>query len=169
MAEIDRVNSAINGFFDSSGKEQIEALGKAMERCLMATERRYMELGMDDDNLLVEINSIRKGVNDLVAALPKDKDDAKQSFREIAKRAMVTRRATYPLENPDAPWARLTPEEALLDDNDAYAFAIFDTLAEDISTLQPALYQLAIEGDWDGDDLFKSEEASESPESTTPR
>ena len=49
MAEIERVNSAINGFFDSSGEEHIESLGQAMERCLMATERRYMELNMDDE------------------------------------------------------------------------------------------------------------------------
>ena len=150
MAEIDRVNSAIKAFFNSSGAEQVEALAKAIGSCIERANRRSVELNITDEKVLDLAKSAENALQELKKNLPKDKEALISRFSEVAEKAMVARRANYPLKNPDAPWAPPTAQEALRDDDDAYAFAIFDTLSEEIGELLPSLYRLAVEGDWEG-------------------
>lgn len=152
MAEIDRVNSAITAFFESSGDENIPALKDAIDKCVNASLRHYGDTNMADEDKLDYIQKTQEELEGLIKNLPEDRDAKKTAFQEIALKAMIGRRSTYPLVNKDRPWDTQTPKQALLDPVDAYAFAIFDTLAEDIQALAPALYQLAVEGDWEEDD-----------------
>ena len=66
---------------------------------------------------------------------------------------MTMRRSILPLRHPTKRRVRLDPREALFDDDDQYSFAIYDTLADDIGELLPALHKIAVEVAWDADQL----------------
>ncbi len=153
MTEIDRVRSAIAAYFDASGVFDLDPLRSAIERCLVSTERRYMEVEMKAPDLLTAIIDVRTALEETKENLPEDRTAQKEVFYDLSHRAMVARRGTYSLENAERPWEPLDAEAALLDDGDMYAFGIFDTLAEEIQSGLPSLFQLSVEGDWEGDDL----------------
>ena len=157
MAEIDRVNGVIDAFFDASGQEDVNELVQAIERTLMtakmrsyeveASEGRYYLSKMENKEFVEHVEGLEENLKSLAANLPKTRNEMKQAFRDITFRAMAAKRATYPLHHPECPSISRSPEEALLDDDDAYSFAIFDTQAEAIQELAPPLYQLACEAD----------------------
>lgn len=149
MAEIDRVYGAIRAFFNASGADQVALLAKPIESCIERASRRSAEMRTTNEEILNLTKTAESSLKKLLEALPTDRETLIQRFSEVAEQAMVARRANYPIENPDAPWALPTPREALLNDEDAYAFAIFDTLADEISELLPSLYRLAVEGSWE--------------------
>ena len=149
MPEIDRVYSAITAFFESSGEVKPQDLSDAVGHCILDAYRRFLELRMEDGDLSEEIIKIRIDLEALIADMPADRSEKIAAFKEISRRAMLARRATYPLVDRERPWESLTPEEALNDETDAFSFSIFDSLADKISALAPALYQLAVEGDWE--------------------
>jgi len=167
MAEINRVYHAVAAFFDASGIEKIDELNTIIEKTISKANRRLSEtvqcMPMAErldfketyEARLADIKTAEAVLKDAVLALdPKDKDGNKLRFQQAAKAAMVVRRAGYPLSNPEASYLPdLTPEEALMSD-DSYAFAIFDTFAEDIQFILPPLYGLAMEGE-----TFEGEEA----------
>jgi len=167
MAEINRVYHGVAAFFDASGIEKIEELVQAIQKTINKANRRLAEtvqcMPMSERADFKPIYTARlAAIAESEAVLksatehlnPKDKDNNKLLFQEAAKAAMVVRRAGYPLNNPEASYLPdLDPEEALMDDNDAYAFAIFDTLAEDVQFTLPPLYGLAMEGEtYEGED-----------------
>ena len=153
MAEINRVYTAVEAFFDASGIEKIEELvgiigktiGKA-ERRLAETMRDHTKESFNEQKARVEeAKAVLKSATESLT--PGDKPGNILLFQKAVKEAMMVRRAGYPLNNPEASYLPdLTPEEALMSD-DSYAFAIFDTLSEDIQFVLPALYGLAMEGD----------------------
>jgi len=153
MAEINRVYTAVEAFFDASGIEKIEELVGIIDKTIGKAERRLAETMRDHTK--ESFNAQKARVEEAKATLksatealtPGDKPGNILLFQQAVKEAMMVRRAGYPLKNPEASYLPdLTPEEALMSD-DSYAFAIFDTLSEDIQFVLPALYGLAMEGD----------------------
>ncbi len=169
MAEINRVYHAVAAFFDASGIEKIGELTEAIQKTINKANRRLNEVAAstpyskrgDDFKEVYEkrLAKIKEAESVLQSAGenldPKDKDGNKLRFQQAAKAAMVVRRAGYTLANPEASYLPdIDPEDALMDDDDAYAFAIFDTLAEDVQFTLPPLYGLAMEGE-----TYEDEEA----------
>lgn len=168
MAEINRVYHGVAAFFDASGIEKIGELIQAIQKTIDKANRRLAEtvqcMPMSEradfkktftKRLadIAEAEAVLKSASERL--VPKDKDGNKLRFQKAAKAAMVVRRAQYPLNNPEASYLPdIDPEDALMDDNDAYAFAIFDTLAEDVQFILPPLYGLAMEGE-----TYEGEEA----------
>jgi chemotaxis protein histidine kinase CheA len=150
-AEIERVASTIKGFFEASGEEQIEKLVGVIERCIQLASTRAVEHKIEDEAVRARIKEADSALKDLMKNLPEGREEKKERFTEVAIQAMTARRATYPLTNAERPWFPPTPEEAIRDDDDPYTFAIFDTVADDLAEHLPAIYQLAVEGDWDAD------------------
>jgi len=153
MSEINRVYTAVEAFFDASGIEKIEELADILTKTINKASRRLMETARDrtEESFNAQralIEAAEKALTDAVANVdPKDKPANILMFQKVAKLAMCVRRAGYPCGNPEASYLPdLTPEEALMSD-DSYAFAIFDTLSEDIQFILPALFGLAMEGD----------------------
>lgn len=149
MAEIERVASTIKAFFESTGEERIEKLVGVVERCIMLAATRVAEHKIEDESVHNRIREADAALKDLMKNLPAGREEKKTRFAEVAIQAMTARRATYPLTNAERPWEPPTPEEAIRDDDDPYTFAIFDTVADDLAEHLPAVYQLAVEGDWD--------------------
>lgn len=154
MAEINRVYTAVEAFFDASGREKIDELGGIIGATARKAERRIHEKAREFgrerfEKLQKDYDAFNERLTEAVGNCPTiSKEENIKIFQKLAKDAMVLRRATYPLNNPEASYLPdLEPEEALMDDNDTYAFAIFDTLAEDIQFILPALFGLACEGD----------------------
>ena len=145
MSEIDRVFTAIDGFFQAGGENHPESLIRVVERSTAGAMRRYAETDMQDNLLLDRIKAAHVQVKLLGKAPPQDVEALKEQFKVITKEAMIVRRSTLPLDNPAAPWKPFTADEAMFDDDDVYSFAIFDTLIEEISALLPVLHQLALE------------------------
>ena len=153
MSEINRVYTAVEAFFDASGIEKVDELGGIIGKTMRKAMRRLAEKARDyeEDPWNAQRDLIEKAEADLNEAVDNAASQQKEEnimiFQKLAKRAMMLRRAGYPLGNPEASYLPdLTPEEALMSD-DSYAFAIFDTLAEEIQFILPALFGLAMEGD----------------------
>ena len=154
MAEINRVYTAVEAFFDASGIEKVDELGGILGKSIRKASRRLSETKRDhtETSFNAQRDLIEAAETALVNAVgdvnPKDKAGNILMFQKVAKLVMCVRRAGYPLGNPEASYLPdLTPTEALMDDDDSYAFAIFDTLSEEIQFILPALYGLAMEGD----------------------
>lgn len=154
MAEINRVYTAVEAFFDSSGIEKIEELADILGKTIRKAERRLCERARDyeEADWNAQRDRIKAAEANLKSAVenldPKDKEANIKSFQRVTKEVMMVRRAGYPLNNPEASYLPdLTPEEAIMSDSDSYSFAIFDTLSEEIQFILPALFGLAMEGD----------------------
>ena len=146
MAEIDRINNVLAAFFrlyPSAQRmlKQHAALKQAILACWGATDRRIAEHGLDGE----DIKRRHQETARLVEQFERTDEPTELLARVVIKSVMTTRRATYPLNGP-TPWESPTPEQALEDDDDAYSFAIFDTVAEEIQKQLPTLFQLAAEG-----------------------
>ena len=153
MSEINRVYTAVEAFFDASGIEKIDELGGIIGKTVRKAMIRLCEKARDYDEDVwnVQRDLIEKAEADVVEAVAdaegRQKEENIEIFQKLAKRAMMLRRSGYPMGNPEASYLPdLTPEEALMSD-DSYAFAIFDTLAEEIQFILPALFGLAVEGE----------------------
>ena len=173
MPEIDRVKNAIGAHFEIIGGDQSKKVGdikmvhneklmqlvEPIERCIFMAETRWgakmakrsqgrpIEITVEEEALRVQIEAAKAEVEKLKEIVQEGNASA-ELFLATAETVMVARRATYPLENPDAPWSPPTAEKALHDDNDIHSFAIFDSLVEPIQELLPPLHQLAVE-DWE--------------------
>lgn len=156
MAEIDRVNESIDAFFDAYGAlaqagGRFDSLGEAFHANLHMAERHLARLRPKerDKDLVERILTAQEKVDGLLDLEQPALDRGPEAWKKVAREVMECRRATYDLSDPDQPVYKLTPAEALDNDDDAYSFAIFDTFAESVGKLLPALYQLAVEGSWD--------------------
>lgn len=68
-----------------------------------------------------------------------------ENFKDAARKALVARRAQFPLDG-ETPWApSIDPEDALQDDDDVYSFGIIDGMMDPIQAMLPPLYQLGVE------------------------
>ena len=167
MPEIDRVKTAIAAFFRSTDIDCPADLTAVIERCAASAKRRLDEAGVHNEKVegwLTHVESILWG---LKHKPPSDKVELVRRYQEVTEMAMTALRATYPLGKgvkippeqhhlPSTVWKQsftAHPYNALMDDSDAYAFAIFDTVAEDIGALLPSLYRLAVEGTWEDEEV----------------
>ena len=152
MAEIERVDSGIKAYIQASEQTELGPILTVLENTAAAAYRRYAERTLDDKYIYGYIDDALKFIKELSGDPPTDKDELIKALQEAAKRAMLAQRALYPRGDPRRTLVEPpSVMEALYDDDDAYSFAIFDTLAEEIQALSPALYQLAIEDDWEKD------------------
>lgn len=156
MPEIDRVFREIDTFLDVSEGEHLDLLVKVIEEAIKGAKRGYVHQERDDQALVDEIDKVADRLKALVSTPPQDPLKLREELRAVAIDAMVCRRTLRPLNDPDHPGVMLDPRATLFDDTDMYAFAIHDTLAEDIVQLIEVLNKpdgelsLTIEGLTDG-------------------
>lgn len=162
MGDINRVFTHIDGYIDSAGGEHTDVLAATIEKCIEGAKRGYVDRDFNDEDLVSRIDTVSsqletlgKSSEDAVGEV--DLDALKAAFREAAIEAMACRRSVLPLSMPDRPWITLDPRETLFDDEDQYAFAIYDTLADDIAELLPDLEQIACECAWEPEDEFDTD------------
>jgi hypothetical protein len=153
MGDINRVFTHIDGYLDSSGGKHCDILSKVIGECVEAAKRGYVDKDLEDQALVVKIDaaaSALKRLGETVA--PCDMEALKRDFRAAAIEAMACRRSILPLVPVGRPWVTLDPNKTLFDDDDQYSFAIYDTLADEIAKLLPALEQIACECAWEPTD-----------------
>jgi len=152
MGDINRVFTHIDGYIDSGGGEHCDILAKVIEESIKGAKRGYVERDMEDQALVDKIDAASDTLKALGETPLRDLVDLKARFREAAIEAMVCRRSVLPLLAPERPWVTLDPHDTLFDDDDQYSFAIYDTLADEIAKLLPALEQIACECAWESDE-----------------
>ena len=153
MPDINRVFTHIDGYIDSGGGEHIDILSKVIGKAIEGAKRGYVDRDFEDQALIARIDSAKAELERLGEV--KDTADLiklKSEFREAAIEAMACRRSVLPLKHHENFWETVDPRETLFDDEDQYAFAIYDTLADEIAKLLPALEQIALECSWESDD-----------------
>ena len=147
MAEIDRIDNVVAAFFrvfsnPQTTPKQHAAFRQAIGACWQATLRRIAEQNLHSNDIEKRAEEGQRLMDDF------EKMEAPTLLfvRVVLRSIMTTRRATYPIKS-ELPWGTPpTPEQALVDDEDIYSFAIFDTVADEIQKLLPTLFQLASEG-----------------------
>jgi len=153
MSEINRVFAHIDGFFEAAGTGQCMALANAIGRCAVQARQGYHDRDMEDEVLLERIETIIVKAKQLGNSPPETVEERKKTFRDLAVEAMTARRAILPLNHPTRRHRTIEPKDALFNDDDQFAFAIYDTLADEISECLPDLQKLAVEVFWDADQL----------------
>lgn len=149
MAEINRVFTHLETFLRSDGADHTDILAKVIGKCVAGAKRGYVDNDMEDKALVSRIDAANDALKALGKTPPVDVEELVAAFREATIEAMACRRSVLPLTNPTTPWKKIDPKDALFDDEDQYAFAIYDTLADDIAKLLPELHQIACEVAWD--------------------
>lgn len=134
MPETDRVATPISDFLASDNPEKIEALSEVVQHTVIDGYRRFMELQMEDEVLKKSFTDIQESLGELIESPPADAD-LPGAFEALMLRAMVARRATYDLTNPDRPCEQLSAEVAMADEDDMMAFMIVDTVVDKIADL----------------------------------
>jgi len=151
--DVERVFAHIDGFLSSTETSHCAALANVIGRCAGLAHRGYYERSMEDAPLLESIIDAMQRAKELGTQPPATLGECKTAFRKLAVDAMIARRSILPLDNP-VPWKEsLDPRAQLFDDDDQFSYAVYDTLADEISKLQPDLQNLAIEVSWDADQL----------------
>jgi hypothetical protein len=153
MSEINRVFTHIDGFFEAGGSDHCMALANVIALCAAKAQRGYRDRDMEDQVLADRITATLVAAKELGSNPPETKDEMRRAFRELAIEAMTVRRSILPLRHPTKYGKKIDPGEALYDDDDQYAFAIYDTLADEIGELLPDLHKLAVEVAWNADQL----------------
>jgi hypothetical protein len=153
MGDINRTYGHIDNFLDSSGGKHVDVLAGAIGTCIEGAKRGYVDKDLEDDALVARIDAADAHLRRL-ATSSGDMDLAtlKKEFREAATEAMACRRSILPLTPPGRPWVKLDPRKTLFDDEDQYSFAVYDTLADEVAKLLPALNQIAVECAWERDE-----------------
>ena len=149
MGEINRVFTHLDTFLRSDGADHCDILAEVIGRCVEGAKRGYVDKDMEDKALIARIDAANEALKKLGETPPDDVDELVAAFHGAAIEAMACRRSVLPLDHPTIPWEKLDPKDALFDDEDQYAFAIYDTLADDIAKLLPELSQIACEVAWD--------------------
>lgn len=158
MSEIERVNLSIDAHFEVYGSpekhpEEMGELVEAITLCALSAYARVesnkqaeqwgqdpVEMHPDAERLIEEATKFLDTLKEAA------EDQTATNYKVAAEKAMVARRATYPLKR-ETPWAEtISPKDALHDDDDPFSWSIFDTVVEPIQKLLPPLYQLAAEG-----------------------
>lgn len=146
MSEIDPVFDAIRNHIVSA-EFPPAALSEPIQHTIIDGFRRFQERFFekhryvrDGENEVYEagkknFGDIGDDLKSLVDSLPSTSEEQIEAFQGLAKRALIARRGTYDLTNRERPWEELTPEEALLDEDDQYSFVIIDTLVEKLEKL----------------------------------
>jgi len=144
VSDIDRVYAHINGFFEAGGRAEVEGLIKVLDHHMFCAQNSYAESEMEDDERKKLLDQTRDAIKNIeVDKLPDDIDALKTTFCDLANDVMVARRAVLPLDKG------VDPKVALFNEDDMYSFAVYDTLADQIAPLLPALHQIAAESSWD--------------------
>lgn len=168
--EIDRVNETIDAFFDAFGSfakagGRFDNLAEVFRANLHLAERHYGRRKKEDrDQEIVDrILAVEATIQGLLDLKRPSGQRGPEAWKKLAREIMECRRATYTLVDPEQPCYTITPAEALDNDDDPYSFAIFDTFAESVGKLLPPLYQLAVEGSWDEQDVGNDDSSAEDP------
>lgn len=170
MSEIDRVDEAIHDLVVEAAVSA-KALVEPLQHTIIDGYRRFQERHYEDmrryadedtldSALKTEFDNLSDEVNALAENLPATPEEQISAFQGLARRAMAARRATYDLTNRERPWEEVTPEEALLDEDDQYSYVIIDTMAEKIA-------KLSEEEEEDESAAEEDAEATENEESTS--
>ena len=152
MGEINRVFTHINGYIDAGGGDHCDILAKVINEAVLGAKRGYVDRDMEDEALIARIDAVSAKLKALGEQPSNSAKELKADFREASIEAMACRRSVLSLVPHDRPWVTLDPRETLFDDDDQYSFAVYDTLADEISKLLPALQQIACECAWEPDD-----------------
>jgi hypothetical protein len=152
MGEINRVFVHIDAYIDSGGGEHLDILSEVIREEIKGAKRGYVDRDMENEELVKQIDAADERLKALGKLPPENPDKLKTEFKEAAIDAMTCRRSVLPLNHPEKAHKTLDPRKTLFDDEDQYSFAIYDTLADKIAKLLPALQQIACEVAWESDD-----------------
>ena len=152
MGDINRVFVHIDAYVESGDGRHLDVLADVIGEAIKGAKRGYVDNDMEDEALVARIDAADAVLKDLSKTDERDLEALKKRLKEATIEAMACRRSVLPLTEPDRPWVTLDPRETLFNDDDQYAFAIYDTLADQVAALLPELEQIACEVAWEPDD-----------------